>query len=57
MYCFITTVPVAFYCACSDEIVHYNIGATYDDHLRLIGQLVVDFLLVFIDSSVTRFNG
>ena len=22
MYCFITTVPVAFYCACSDEIVN-----------------------------------
>jgi len=23
MYCFITTVPVAFYCERSDEIVHY----------------------------------
>ena len=26
-----------------------DIGATYDDHLRLIGKHVVDFLLVLID--------
>jgi len=26
-----------------------DLGATYDDHLRLIGKLVVDFLLVFIE--------
>jgi len=26
-----------------------KLGATYDDHLRLIGKRVVDFLLVFID--------
>ena len=25
-----------------------SLGATYDDHLRLIGKLVVDFLLVLI---------
>jgi len=25
-----------------------DLGATYDDHLRLIGKCVVDFLLVFI---------
>jgi len=26
-----------------------NIGATYDDHLRLIGKRVVDFLLALIE--------
>ena len=26
-----------------------NLGAMYDDHLRLIGKRVVDFLLVLID--------
>jgi len=26
-----------------------ELGATYDDHLRLIGQRVVDFLLVLIE--------
>ena len=26
-----------------------DLGATYDDHLRLIGKRVVDFLLVLID--------
>ena len=26
-----------------------GLGATYDDHLRLIGKRVVDFLLVLID--------
>jgi len=26
-----------------------DLGATYDDHLRLIGKHVVDFLLVFIE--------
>ena len=26
-----------------------NLGATYDDHLRLIGKRVVDFLLVLIE--------
>jgi len=26
-----------------------DLGATYDDHLRLIGKRVVDFLLVFIE--------
>jgi len=25
-----------------------DLGATYDDHFRLIGKRVVDFLLVFI---------
>jgi len=32
------------------------LGATYDDHLRLIGKRVVDFLLVLIElfSLVTR---
>ena len=28
MYCFITTVRVAFYCARSDEIVHYKCDET-----------------------------
>ena len=28
VYYFITTVPVAFYCACSDEIVHYKSDET-----------------------------
>jgi len=26
-----------------------GLGATYDDHLRLIGQRVIDFLLVLIE--------
>jgi len=26
-----------------------GLGATYDDHLRLIGKRVVDFLLVLIE--------
>jgi len=26
-----------------------NLGATYDDHLRLVGKHVVDFLLVLIE--------
>ena len=26
-----------------------GLGATYDDHLRLIGKLVVDFLLTLIE--------
>ena len=26
----------------------WNLGATYDDHLRLIGKRVVDFLLALI---------
>jgi len=26
-----------------------NLGATYEDHLRLIGKRVVDFLLVLIE--------
>ena len=26
-----------------------DLGATYDDHLRLIGKCVVDFLLVLIE--------
>ena len=26
-----------------------DVGATYDDHLRLIGKRVVDFLLVLIE--------
>ena len=28
-----------------------GLGATYDDHVRLIGKLVVDFLLVLIEFS------
>jgi len=27
----------------------WDLGATYDDHLRLIGKRVVDFLLVLIN--------
>jgi len=26
-----------------------DLGATYDDHLRLIGKRIVDFLLAFIE--------
>jgi len=26
-----------------------DLGATYDDHLRLVGKRVVDFLLVLIE--------
>jgi len=28
-----------------------DLGATYDDHLRLVGKRVVDFLLVLIELS------
>jgi len=28
----------------------WDLGATYDDHLRLIGKRVVDFLLALIES-------
>ena len=30
-----------------------DLGATYDDHLRLIGKRVVDFLLALIELGVT----
>ena len=30
-----------------------DLGATYDDHLRLIGKRVADFLLVLIELDVT----
>jgi len=29
-----------------------GLGATYDDHLRLIGKRVVDFLIVLINFSL-----
>jgi len=31
-----------------------DLGATYDDHLRLIGKHVVDFLLALIEFFFTR---
>ena len=34
-----------------------DLGATYDDHLRLIGKRVVDFLLVLIEVFFTRCYG
>jgi len=34
-----------------------NLGATYDDHLRLIGKRVVDFLLVLIEFFFARCYG
>jgi len=34
-----------------------NLGATYDDHLRLIGKCVVDFLLVLIEFFFARCYG
>jgi len=34
---------------CVFELPLGNLGATYDDHLRLIGKCVVDFLLVLIE--------
>jgi len=34
-----------------------DLGATYDDHLRLIGKRVVDFLLVLIDFFLSRCYG
>jgi len=34
---------------CVFEPFFGDLGATYDDHLRLIGNRVVDFLLVLID--------
>jgi len=33
-----------------------GLGATYDDHLRLIGKRVVDFLLVLIESFFATAN-
>jgi len=49
----ISSSEVRFY----SEIGHFaflrpplgDLGATYDDHLRLIGKRVVDFLLVLIE--------
>jgi len=34
-----------------------GLGATYDDHLRLIGKHVVHFLLVFIELFSLGVNG
>ena len=34
-----------------------NLGATYDDHLRLIGKRVVDFLLALIELFFARCYG
>jgi len=34
-----------------------GLGATYDDHLRLIGKRVVDFLLVLIELFFARYYG
>jgi len=34
-----------------------NLGATYDDHLRLIGKRVVDFLLALIEHFFPRCYG
>jgi len=34
---------------CIFETPWGDLGATYDDHLRLIGKRVVDFLLVLIE--------
>jgi len=34
---------------CVFEAPFGDLGATYDDHLRLIGKRVVDFLLAFIE--------
>jgi len=34
-----------------------GLGATYDDHLRLIGKSVVDFLLVLIQLFFARCYG
>ena len=34
---------------CVFESTFGGLGATYDDHLRLIGKHVVDFLLVLIE--------
>jgi len=34
-----------------------DLGATYDDHLRLIGKRVVDFLLVLIELFFARCYG
>jgi len=33
-----------------------GLGATYDDHLRLIGKRVVDFLLALIDKLIELFS-
>ena len=35
-------------------VLHFGAGATYDDHLRLIGKHVVDFLLVLIELFFAR---
>jgi len=35
----------------------WGLGATYDDHLRLIEKRVVDFLLVFIELFFARCYG
>ena len=35
----------------------WDLGATYDDHLKLIGKRVVDFLLALIELSFARCYG
>jgi len=41
---FLAPVKLTFSCPLLGDL-----GATYDDHLRLIGKRVVDFLLVLIE--------
>ena len=42
---------------CVFEPLLGDLGATYDDHLRLIGKCVVDFLLVLIELFFARCYG
>ena len=39
---------------CIFEAPFGDLGATYDDHLRLIGKRVVDFLLALIEHFFAR---
>jgi len=42
---------------CVFETPLWDLGATYDDHLRLIGKRVVDFLLALIELFFARCYG
>ena len=41
---------------CIFETLLEDLGATYDDHLRLIGKRVLDFLLVLIELFLLDFT-
>ena len=45
----LSSIEVRFYTTNGRFAFFSCLGATYDDHLRLIGKRIVDFLLVLIE--------